>query len=60
MAETEPDRMLYLAITEEVFIDIFEEPIGKLMLDKQQVRLLVFDPTTEVIRLWKPISPIGT
>lgn len=28
LALTEPDRTLYLAIRETVFIDLFEEPIG--------------------------------
>lgn len=57
LSEVEPDRTLYLAVNEEIFVDLFEEPIGQLLLAKQHVRLLVFDPITEVIRLWKPESP---
>jgi hypothetical protein len=57
--EVEPDRTLYLAVHEEIFVDLFEEPIGQLLLARQQLRLLVFDPITEVIRLWRPESPTG-
>jgi hypothetical protein len=45
---------LYLAVNEETFVNLFEEPIGKLLLDNRRVRLLVFDPQTEVIRQWIP------
>ena len=54
LAETEPDRMLYLAIPEEIFIDLFEEPVGKLLLKNQRVELIVFDPHAEVIVRWLP------
>lgn len=56
--EVEPERILYLAVSEEIFVDLFEEPIGQLLLTKQQLRLVVFDPTTEVIRTWTPALPI--
>ncbi len=32
LAETEPDRVLYLAIPYNALLDIFEEPLGKLLL----------------------------
>ena len=54
MARIEPDRVLYLAIREEVFIDLFEEPVGSILLENQRVRLIVFDPQTEVIVKWIP------
>ncbi len=54
LAETEPDRMLYLAVAEEIFIDLFEEPVGKLLLKNQRVELIVFDPQAEVIVRWLP------
>jgi hypothetical protein len=50
----EPDRELYLAILEAPFVDLFNEPIGKLLLENQRLRLLVIDPETEVIRQWTP------
>ncbi len=54
LSRTEPERVLYLAIREAVFDSIFEEPIGKILLENQRVRLLVFDPHTEVIVKWIP------
>jgi hypothetical protein len=54
LAQTEPDRELYLAVNEETFVDLFEEPIGKLLLANRRLRLLVFDPQGEVIRQWTP------
>ena len=52
LLQVEPERDLYLAVNEETFVNLFEEPIGKLLLDNRRVRLLVFDPQTEVIRQW--------
>ena len=52
LLQVEPERDLYLAVNEETFVNLFEEPIGKLLLDNRRVRLLVFDPLTEVIRQW--------
>jgi hypothetical protein len=52
--QVEPERDLYVAINEAIFVNLFEEPIGKLLLDNHRVRLLVFDPQTEVIRQWIP------
>jgi len=54
LLQVEPERELYLAVNEETFVNLFEEPIGKLLLDNRRVRLLVFDPQTEVIRQWIP------
>ncbi len=54
LARTEPNRVLYLAIRQAVFIDLFEEPIGKLLLENQRIRLIIFDPQTEVIVQWIP------
>jgi len=49
-----PDRELYLAVREVIFTEIFEEPIGKVLLDKGLVQLIVFDDTKEEIRRWMP------
>ena len=48
----EPDRTLYLAVRESVFIDLFEEAVGQLLLERQVVRLLTFDPNQEEIGRW--------
>lgn len=51
---TEADRELYLAIRKRVYFDLFEEPIGGLLLDTQQIRLLIFDPKKKEIFKWIP------
>jgi len=54
MTRTETDRTLYLAIHNEAFLDIFEEPIGRILLEDYQVRLIVYDLQSEVILKWIP------
>lgn len=54
LAELEPQRALYLAVPNRVLLDIFEEPLGKLLLKNDRARLIGFDPRTEVIVQWIP------
>ncbi|MGH9840682.1 MAG: element excision factor XisH family protein [Blastocatellia bacterium] len=48
----EPERMLYLAIRDSTFTEVFQEPIGEILLENQRMRLIVFDPVKEVIVKW--------
>lgn len=52
MAEREPNRILYLAVTQDVMNDVFDEAIGRLILRNHRLRLIVFDPNSEVITQW--------
>lgn len=52
LSKVEPDRLLYLAVHEEVFLSIFEEAIGKLLLENNRINLIVFDRKEEVILKW--------
>lgn len=54
LAEVEPEREVYLAVHQEIFDDLFEEPIGKLLLKNRRVNLLVFDVQAEEITRWIP------
>ena len=54
MREVDPDRMLYLAITKDVFEDIFQEPLGDVLLRNQRFNLLIFDEKQEVVYQWIP------
>jgi len=55
LAKTEPDRELFVAVTEFVYANVFEqEPIGQLLFENHRIRLLVFDLVKEEVRLWKP------
>lgn len=52
--EVEPYRTLYVAVRAEVYEDIFEEPVGRLVLRKSGLRLLVFDPDRREVQRWIP------
>jgi hypothetical protein len=54
LARVEPDRELFLALNDEIFVNLFVEPIGRLLLDNHRVRPVVFDRRTEVIEQWIP------
>ena len=54
LEEFEPDRILYLAIRLATFENLFEEPIGKVLLKKRRIKLIVFAPETEEIIQWIP------
>jgi hypothetical protein len=54
LAEIEPKRALYLAVPPYVYDGIFQEPLGQLMLHRERLQLLVFDPRQERIRQWIP------
>jgi hypothetical protein len=54
LVKREPDRELYVAVPEEIYQSIFEEAIGKLLLENHRVKLVVFDRIQEVILRWIP------
>jgi XisH protein len=57
LSQVEPDRTLYLAVNEATYANLFEEPIGTLLIQHSHLHLLVFDPSEEVIRQWTPEAP---
>lgn len=52
--KTETERKLYLAIPYTVYVDIFEEPLGRLLREDYQLNLLIFDIDSEEIVQWIP------
>jgi hypothetical protein len=50
----EPERCLYLAIRQETYLELFQEPIGKILIENQRLCLLVFNSELEVISAWIP------
>ncbi|MBD2491066.1 XisH family protein [Aulosira sp. FACHB-615] len=48
----ESERILYLAIRDTVFNKIFAEEIGKILLEDNTVKLIVFDSQVEAITTW--------
>ncbi len=54
LQEKEPERELFLAVRESVFVEVFQEPIGDILIRKGEVRLIVFDKAKEEILRWVP------
>ena len=52
LAKRLPEFILYLAVPQEVIKDIFEEPLGKLLIEDGLNRIIGFDPMKEEIVQW--------
>ena len=50
---SESDRTLYLAIPVDTFESFFQEKFTQEAVKFYQVKLLIYDPTEEVIIEWK-------
>ena len=50
LKQQQPGCVLYLALSEEPWYNVFAEPIGKLALER--MRLLVFSSTDSTIQRW--------
>ena len=46
------DRMLFLAIRDEMYQSVFVKGIGKLFLENHAIRFIIFDPDTEEVLEW--------
>ena len=53
LEEQQFDRVLFLAIPDEA-AEILDEPIGQLLIAKQLIQAVVFDPQKEEILRWIP------
>jgi hypothetical protein len=47
MRMREPTRTLYLAVPHDIWLSIFDEPLGRLLLQTYPVNILSFDSTTQ-------------
>jgi XisH protein len=52
LEDQEPDRQLFLAISESVYLKHFQKPIFQLVLDRKKINLLIYEPEQEVIIQW--------
>jgi hypothetical protein len=50
----QPERALYLAVRDSVFAALFEEPIGILLIETENLNILVFNPESERVVQWIP------
>ncbi|HEY6329668.1 MAG TPA: XisH family protein [Blastocatellia bacterium] len=54
LEEREPDRELYLAVPAATYLELFDGPLGKLLIDKRRAQLIVFDSVMEEVVKWIP------
>lgn len=52
LEEQEPDRIVYLAVPFETYQDFFQLPFIQRALVRYQVKLIIYAPKQEEIRLW--------
>lgn len=52
LLENQQNRLLFLALKKSAYEEIFEEPIGKILLKRKLLKLIVFDENEEVILQW--------
>lgn len=50
----QPDRALYLAIPSDAYDGFFRLEFGQMMVQRYQIKLIVFDVQNEVISKWQP------
>lgn len=48
----EPDRVLYLAVSQNVYQNAFVDALGEVFLESERIRLIVFDREEEVVLTW--------
>jgi len=54
LAEIQPDRTLYLAVPAFGYESIFKEPVGQLLIQRDEMKLIVFDELQQRIIQWIP------
>ena len=52
LKETDPDRIVFLAIDLKTYDGIFSEPIGELMIKRLTMRLVIFDADQRNVVKW--------
>ncbi|MEG3972963.1 XisH family protein [Microcoleus sp. F10-C6] len=53
LEESEPDRLLYLAIPEDIYEEFFTRRLARMSVTRMQLNLIVFNPAREAIVIWK-------
>ncbi|NEQ70593.1 MAG: fatty-acid synthase [Symploca sp. SIO2D2] len=52
LQRSQPERTLYLAITNEVYLDFFQEEIAQMVVENQRLKLITFDPDQMEVVKW--------
>jgi XisH protein len=53
LEQAQPDRILYLAIPVDAYDSFFSLELPRLLIQRYQVHLIVYEPAEEVIVLWQ-------
>jgi XisH protein len=48
----EPDRILYLAVPQEIHDTFFQSLLAQAVIQKYQIKLIIYEPEQEVITKW--------
>ncbi|MFB2934949.1 element excision factor XisH family protein [Aerosakkonemataceae cyanobacterium BLCC-F154] len=49
---SQPERILYLAIQERVYLDFFQEEIAQMVVENHQIKLMIFDEEKQEVIQW--------
>ncbi len=52
MSITHMEQQLFLAVPNRVYLNLFDDELGKMVVERQKIMLLVFDPDEERIITW--------
>ena len=52
LEEQEPERQLFLAISQAVYTSQFQRPIFQIAIQRNKINLLIYNPDQEVIVKW--------
>ncbi len=52
LAELEPDREVFLAVSKDIYDEFFQRPSVKFFVNKIKIKFLVFDSEKEEIVKW--------
>jgi len=52
LEQQEPERQLFLAISQAVYISQFQRPIFQIAIQRNKINLLIYSPDQEVIIKW--------
>ena len=54
LEETEPERELFLAVTDDVYASFFSQPLGQKQIARFALKLLIYDSEKEEVVQWQP------
>lgn len=52
LSKLDPERLLYLAVEQQVYINFFSEEIVQILLEDSLIKLIIFDSIQEIVTKW--------